>query len=782
MTLIRDIFFKLMAVLLAATMTPLACRAQAATFLVGGDNCDFSNIQSAINAAASHPGPDTIRVAMNANYTAQALKISNQELTITGGFATCSSAAPIPGATTTISGLGGAADSVIEVLTSTVGNLRFENLLIRDGDESGDSGGGGIDFQSQGTLTLNNVIVANNRSGYGGGIYFEGANGPSTLTFGPNTVVQNNIAENSGGGVRISGDALFNMLRERTTVTNNEAQGMVANTGYGGGVQIVPPARAEIASSGLVNFGAISNNRAKYGGGLALTARNDGNERGLTVLYSTDPMRPIRVDHNIASVAGGGVYVDTNRDLDVFETSYLCAYEFRIDHNQAPDGAALFLGNDTSLGNASGATVNFNIADQRTVFLCGVSAMPPRPSAVFCASDVPCNSIDANIVAQTNGQAADGAVIEITEDAELRANRVALIGNRGSDVIHTLTTKFDGIELSNILIADNVLTARAIASDARVNFLNLTITGNTLGFADVMRLTNNILLRDSIIWQPGKQSLGSPHGALEGSAVLTNDPASLPIPGAFNLPPRFIDPALGNYRLRAASPAIDVSAPEPDPLDLDGLTRHQDLPVPDGFGPRDLGAYERQSIDPLVINSDFFTDLALWNQVTPGVSSFDLFENAPGASGSGSGAMRFDYQASDIILSRVTARTQCIHLPLTGTYKLNSFARTTGSFPPSSVQTALLRWEFRRDGGEACNSGVPDRAGDLRITSGSAWATAFNPAVIAVTPDQFTRNSSISVSTVMVNDGITVRPSLSGWFDRITLILDSDRLFANGFE
>jgi hypothetical protein len=773
-TLERSVAWFFCKLVLTASGAAVPVASHAATFLVGGDVCDFSTIQPALDAAASNPGPDTIHVAMNATYTAQALEINNQELTITGGFATCGAAAPTPGARTIISGLGGAADSVIEVSGTGVGNLRFENLLIRDGDEGGNSGGGGIDFQSRGMLTLSNVIVANNRSGYGGGIYFEGT-GPSTLTFEPDTVIQSNIAENSGGGVRVSGEAFFNMRRERTTVTTNEALGQATDTGYGGGVQIVPPARAEIASPGFVNLGAISGNRAKYGGGLALTARDDGNSGSIVLLNSIDSQRPVRIDHNLASIAGGGIFLKPRNFLSGAEFTGLCAYEYRIDHNQAPDGAALFLGNDVSLGSAFGATVVLNVVDFFSEFQCGVTALPGRPPAVFCAPDVTCNSIDANVVANANGQAADGAIVEVTEGAGLYVDRTAFVGNLGSDVIHTLTSVMD---LSNTLIAYNVLTARAIASDARVNLLNLTITGNTQGFADVMRLTSSILLRDSIVWQPGKQSLGSPHGALEGSAVLTNDPASLPIPGAFNLPPRFIDPALGNYRLRAASPAIDASPPESDPLDLDGLPRHQDLPVPNGFGPRDLGAYERPSVDPLVINGDFLTDIALWDVVTPGVSNFDPGENAAGVSEGGS--MSFDFVQQPVIAGRVESRAQCVHLPLPGTYRPSAFARTTGSLP-TSAQFAVLHWELRRDGGESCSGGPPDAQGDIRITSGSAWVSSGTPAAIFIAPGEFTRNSSIRISTVMETTAPVPR-RLTGWFDRFRLTLSTNELFKDSFE
>lgn len=744
--------------------------AHAATILVGGDACDFTSIQDALDAAASNPGADTIRVATNATYTAQALKIANQSLTITGGFSSCTATEPTPGARTIISGLGGAADSVVEVLTSGPGELRFENLLIRDGDEGGDRGGGGIDFQSRGNLTLANVIVAGNRSGFGGGIYFEGSGGPSTLTLGPDTVIQNNIAERSGGGVRISGDARLVMAEARSTVTGNEALGLASGTGFGGGVQIVSPAQAEIGSPGLGNFGAISTNRARFGGGLAMSPPEDSDETAWrAILYSTDPQRPARIDHNVATVAGGGVYLLP----DVAEYPIFCAFEFRIDHNLAPDGAAIFMADEVEdfIVDASFASARLNAPQ---VGFC----LEPLPPARRCAPGIACNSVDANRVVQANGQAADGAIIALGTGAELNADRVALVGNHGSDVIRTRTTDRAGQVLSSLLIAENVLTARVMASDAVWTLRNVTIAGNAQAFSDVLRMTNDITLRDSVIWQPGKQSLGAPHGTVEGTNVLTNDPASLPIPGAFNLDPRFVDSGRGDYRLRAASPGIDASMPAPSPFDLDGQSRNRDLPIPDGLGPLDLGAYERQVVDPLLINGDFFADLAQWTVVAPGVSNFDSGENVSVQPGSGS--MSFDYIQQPVIAARVESRAQCVHLPLAGSYLLTGFARTTGS-GPFGGQRAVLHWELRHDGGESCADGPPDAQGDLRITSGPDWQGVAAPARISVATGSFTRNSSIRVSTVMESTGATpVR--LTGWFDEIRLRLDTIELFADGFE
>ena len=87
-----------------------AAHAQPATFLVGSDPvCDFTTVQAAVNAAATHPGPDAIHIASNQNYNAQGIDIGAQDLDIVGGFSDC--AAVVPTGSTLLNGAGGSAPS-----------------------------------------------------------------------------------------------------------------------------------------------------------------------------------------------------------------------------------------------------------------------------------------------------------------------------------------------------------------------------------------------------------------------------------------------------------------------------------------------------------------------------------------------------------------------------------------------------------------------------------------------------------------------------------------------
>src|SRR5471032_3284270 len=69
-------------------------------YTVGGDaTCNFSTIQAAVDAAAVS-GEHRINIAVNQTYTAQAIVINNQNLTLIGGYLNCSNLLAPSGNTT----------------------------------------------------------------------------------------------------------------------------------------------------------------------------------------------------------------------------------------------------------------------------------------------------------------------------------------------------------------------------------------------------------------------------------------------------------------------------------------------------------------------------------------------------------------------------------------------------------------------------------------------------------------------------------------------------------
>lgn len=71
-----------------------AVSARAAIYSVGtGAGCSHSTVQDAVDAAASNAGLDVVRVSRSVAHTAQAMRISGQQLTLDGGYPDCTGGA-----------------------------------------------------------------------------------------------------------------------------------------------------------------------------------------------------------------------------------------------------------------------------------------------------------------------------------------------------------------------------------------------------------------------------------------------------------------------------------------------------------------------------------------------------------------------------------------------------------------------------------------------------------------------------------------------------------------
>lgn len=96
-----------------------------------------------------------------------------------------------------------------------------------------------------------------------------------------------------------------------------------------------------------------------------------------------------------------------------------------------------------------------------------------------------------------------------------------------------------------------------------------------------------------------------------------------------------------------------------------------------------------------------------------------------------------------------------------------------------------LRWELRRDGGEACNAGMADASGTHFLSASGSFVRPANPAVIDLAESDWTHNSSITILLRVVDNGTAAPPnnSATGWFDGITLGVEGDDvIFDDGFD
>jgi len=742
--------------------TGFTSAAHAAIFTVGspsgsGQPCTHGTIQSAINAANSSPGADTIRLTRSLTYQAEANTIDTaQELTIEGGYATCTQTTP-DGTQTVISGAGGATAPVFTINAPSGAWIRLNRLNIRDGDVAGGGTGGGIRFTGDGILEINDSTINFNIAGYGGGIHAEGTGSNAELVIGENVIISNNVARYDGGGVLARGIEM-SMLDPGSVLLNNEAQGTGGTGGFGGGLFVHAVNRPSYAyiGSGTGIFGVITSNKALYGGGVAIIGQS-GHVAELQ-LFATDPAFPSLVGFNTASVLGGGIYASSAQ-------ARARLWNASLDNNLAPNGAAVYL------ASSAGFYVNF-------------AGLPP--TAVGCTVGSPCGFITNNAA---NADENPGAIVYGEDGTTLQIGYLpsaAPSDPRGGVLVqnNSAGSVFGGAATTQIyrsIIGNNTTSSDVIKlSDKPLYLVDSTITGNTIGGGSaILRLVNSATtVQRSILWQPGNNVLSRSGGSIAVDNTVAHESTGLGS-GVSVFNPRFVDPAHGDYGLRVGSRAVDFAlALEGDERDAHGRPRDKDLLNPDLVGPRDLGALERQSLQPMVLNGDFDApDLRLWTPVLAGSTTRDASQNASGAANSGSAHVT---RTSPATGQETRGISQCIHLPGPAIYALNGWGRGTGSLVVPGDQATLF-WEYRRNGGENC-TGTPDASGWHALTNTNNWHRPAQPALINASDAD--TNSSITITLVAVEFGPSGTNATHAWFDGITLDIVplGDALFADGFE
>lgn len=740
----------------AALATGFAARNVSAAILTVGNQseCTYANVQAAINALTAG-GEHEIRINSNL-YENSALTIENRKVRLVGGYASCSAVTPT--GVSTLSGVGGGHDSVVTI-TGNSNDVILENLSIIKGDEVPDGVGGGVDFRGGGTLRVRASSISNNYAGYGGGISFTGtAATRAQLRIEAGTLILNNVAQYSGGGIRVEGNARLQVTDDNVLISGNEARGVnpannAATGGYGGGVQVLGDAQVDLGSPGLGNSGLIAENTARYGGGIA--AYTSGSGQPWVRLFTTNASRPLRIRANRAVNTGGGIYL--------YGVSHVSAFDFRLDGNRAQEGSAIYV--DTT-PEWVGGSVYLNGGEEGDNI-----TRPVDLGAVPCGPAVACNLIDGNIAETAAGQATGGATLLAQSQGHVKVNRTIIRSNRGGHAVRN----FNDFVLLNSLIADNVVTGHLLRQESGPNDLhieNSTIAGNSIGASHVISASGGIVLSRSISYQPGRNTLIQPSGAKRVSNVLANETISIGGPSGtiVNGDPLFVDAARGDYRPHAASPAVDFAS-SGGGLDLAGNMRGFDLPlVPNRLGSGDLGAYERVDVAPLVRNGQFDGDLRLWG--VDGHASWDSINHVgPG----GSGSMRFH---GTLATNEQAIATQCVRVPGPGIYRLAGWARSV-PFSIFAGDRVSIGWSYAPSDGAGDCSSVPIVFGERLVTTTADW-TALEPVVIEAT--QWTRGAYVLVRLIVENHTLTDRAA-RGYFDGITLEpADDDTIFRNGFD
>jgi len=607
--------------LLASISVHAACPLDPVHFRVGADPtyCTHDNIKAAIDAVAN-TCPVIIEVTREHLYgggycdpnnpVGCHLSISGKNITLQGRAdgETCfvldqciPAPCPAPSSTAPLVTLDGGSNG--RVLSISGGNVNLRNLTITHGAADYNGKGGGIYYSGAGNLNIARSTISFNYAGYGAGIAVEGSGGTANLRLQDNTFVLSNSAQYSGGGVLVAGTSVLYAQQTPALIGLNEAIGEdpfshVQVGGYGGGVEINGPARADIGSGGYGGLGVIYGNKAIDGGGLAVFAGQDSDSSvGLANLYTTDPSNPVTIQGNFASSRGGALYSKGYVSFisNTFTLASTCVGNGRIVDNAAPDGAIAYLDWDSDIANDYvGSRLYINTSN------CGGT-----PS-VACPPGAACNQAYDNVSTDENANPKPGSAIVVGKSSSFRADKLDLRGSTGSHLLYITGDNYsnysdDGL-LRSCLLADNNVTGTLIVDGAQtLHVENCTIAGNVIGGTTVAQGNSNSLL-NSLIFQPDL-----PVGQFQQATyVLANNSTGLPASATVNtvVDPKFVDPQNSDYHLLLASPAVDYAGGLGG-TDLDGYPRDVDLTAhTNTFGPRDLGAYERQSAFACDLNSD----------------------------------------------------------------------------------------------------------------------------------------------------------------------------------
>ena len=585
--------------LVALVFLCMSVRASAdyAIYTVGGDAaCQFSQIQDAVNAAAAHPGEDYVWVASNKSYAGQHIVITDQDVDIEGGFSDCNDYDPKLDKTTII---GTSGHSVFEIEGNS--HVYMQGLNVTGGDLDNDHRGGGIFFGGRGDLTLSGTSVYSNNAGYGAGLAMS-PSGPATLTLLAGTLVFNNTAGVSGGGIRLEGSTIFRALQSPTWIAENHAP-----NGYGGGIEVLGPATADIGSAGFNGAGVVSGNDAANGGGLDILDVGQGYP--LVRFFAQSPTQPSAISNNLATSKGGGIYMQG--------AAYACAFATHIDGNIAEEGAAVYAtaidydDDGVALAYRPAFYVNASAPSSLGGAQCGLQSPEQLGGATLCADGVAtCSTFTHNKTEHADASPSAGSVIYLNEGAmslnRMRAshNTAALLINEESSKVGITFSVLDGNSLDTALvnvIESSLLLGRSTVADNTIseNFLVRDDGSSNSTFE------NDILTQSQgVYFFYGDNSFPSTIacaflGAYNLDGCDVHDFGSVVVIGD----PGFVDSANGNYHLLPTSSLLDFAPPltadfasfsDGLNIDLDNKYASVDLPVANKSGASDLGAYEVQ--------------------------------------------------------------------------------------------------------------------------------------------------------------------------------------------
>lgn len=433
-------------------------------------------------------------------------------------------------------------------------DIIYDGFTITNGLATGSTSGGGM-YNYYASVTVNNCIFKDNRSGgSGGGMY----NTYNTITV-SNCKFYGNIADANGGGALLASTG-SNAVIDNCVFDSNAATH--TSSGIGGGVSTYSDAVPTTVT--VTNSTFNRNSSASRGGGMfnsrnvtttisGCTFTNNTAVNGAGMYNNTDSAPNISnctFTGNIATTYGGGMYNFTNSAPDISNCTFTS--------NEANSAAS-------TTGTGGG----------------GLYSVDANPTIIYCVF--------------LGNKAANGGGVNISNAGTLKFINCLLAGNKannagGAAYITNTAGKTCTPTFINSTIAGNNAntgggmynTGTASSNGTNAVITNCIIYGNTTGIINSAAAGATATVTYSNVQYTG----GSETNYASGTGNINANPLFVSSPAYSTAP--FTG---GNYALQGGSPAINAgnnSAINGYATDLAGNPRIKNTTV-------DMGAYEYQN-------------------------------------------------------------------------------------------------------------------------------------------------------------------------------------------
>jgi predicted outer membrane repeat protein len=567
--------------LLAASL--VASPASAAMVFVGpasDPDCDYATVQAAVDAWAASPDEEfwAIFIANTQSWTAQAITIptpaASSGIGLRGEYPGCRLGG-VQGRAT-LSGSGGVAAPVIDIVGSTAGEAaRFEVVILEvdvtGGDHAGGNGGG-VRVRGNVVLTIGQARIHGNTAANGGGVALEAtpAGAPHLILAGNSlpATIEDNVATQDGGGFYCANATIY--CDRHCRIAGNDAGddgGGIAQTECGTSLYFPRSSAPPNPEAGMQGNTAVDDGGAAWVSGGYFSTGGFG------------ATSPSPIADNVAGGDGGGVY------YTAMSTSGSSSQHVGIQFDR------------NSAGGAGGA-----------IFMdSGFMHVYSPPGGASCADGIEsCSRFEGNV-------AADGGAIALRGTSNLLLSEQLFADNealRGS--VLDLAGANHGATLTNVHVSGSRGASEVIrSSGGYVDLRYVTIGENNGDDTALIRfdVAGALTASNSILHDLDGVDSGVAVAAVAGTTfaincMLVHDDSGLDgAPGVSNL--ISADPQwdtsgefpAGLYGPGPSSPAVDACGFGTGAIpDLLGTARPADTPAPNGAGAFDMGAIERPVI------------------------------------------------------------------------------------------------------------------------------------------------------------------------------------------